>query len=186
MTARRAPAIAILGCALGGLLVLLSAGRQWAHTSLTGVDGTGRSTLSVTGHQVAPSITAVGIALIALAAAILASNGILRRVVGVLVVLVAGAAIGAAVTARGDVSTALRHREVGSTGLAVHASANGWWILTVVGGLLALAAGVLTVFYSEQWSRMGEKYDAPSATRPAKDPATVAWEALDRGEDPTT
>lgn len=186
MTARRAPAVAILSCALGGLLVLLTGGRQWAHTTLAGVDGAGRSTLSVAGHQVAPSITALGIALLALAAATLASNGILRRIVGVLVVLVAGAAIGVAVTARGDVSSALRHREVGPTGFAVHASANGWWIVTLIGGLLALAAGVLTVFHSDGWSRMGEKYDAPSARRPTKDPATVAWDALDRGEDPTT
>jgi uncharacterized membrane protein (TIGR02234 family) len=186
MTARRGPAFAVIGCALGGLLVLLTGGREWAHTSLSGVAGAGRSTLSVTGHQVAPSITAVGISLLALAAAILASNGVMRRVAGVLVVLVAGAAIGVAFTARGDVSSALRQREVGPTGFSVHATANGWWIVTAIGGVLALAAGVMTVFHSRRWSRMGEKYDAPSAPRPAKDPATVAWDALDRGEDPTT
>jgi uncharacterized membrane protein (TIGR02234 family) len=186
VTGRRAPAVAVLGCAVGGLLVLLSAGRQWAHTTLDGVAGAASSSLSVTGHQVAPSLSAVGIALLALAAAILSSSGVLRRVVGIVVVLVAGAAIGVALSARGDVTTALRDREVGPTGFAVHASANGWWVVAFVGGLLALAAGVLTVFHSRQWSRMGEKYDAPASPRPAKDPATVAWDALDRGEDPTT
>jgi uncharacterized membrane protein (TIGR02234 family) len=186
MTARRAPAYAVIGCALGGLLVLLTGGREWAHTSLSGVAGAGRSTLSVTGHQVAPSITAVGISLLALAAAILASNGVMRRLAGVLVVLVSGAAIGIAITARGDVSAALRHREVGPTGFTVHATANGWWVVTAIGGVLALSAGVMTVFHSQRWSQMGEKYDAPSAQRPTKDPATVAWDALDRGEDPTT
>ena len=48
-------------------------------------------------------------------------------------------------------------------GLAVHASANGWWLLAAVGGLLALVAGVLTVFDAGSGPRLGAKYDAPSA-----------------------
>jgi uncharacterized membrane protein (TIGR02234 family) len=176
-------------CAVGGLLVLLTAGRQWAHANVTNVTGLGGgfpTSLSVTGHQVAPSLTAVGISLLALAAAVLAASGVMRRIVGAVIVIVAGATIGVAATAPGDVSSALQRREVGPTGFAVHASANGWWIVALLGGLLALAAGVMTVFGSKRWSRMSEKYDAPSAPRPTKDPATVAWEALDRGEDPTT
>ena len=183
MTTRRGPALAVVGCAIGGGLLLLAAGREWAHTTSTA--GGGRTLLTVTGRQVAPSLTAVAIALFALAAAIVASSGVMRRVVGVVVVTVAAAAIGVALNARGQVSSALRSREV-IRGVAVHATANGWWIVALLGGILSLAAGVMTVFRSRQWSRMGEKYDAPTAPRPAKDPATVAWEALDRGEDPTT
>ena len=40
-------------------------------------------------------------------------------------------------------------------------------------------------FRSGAWARMGEKYDAPTAPPPTKDPGAVAWDALDRGEDPT-
>lgn len=184
--ARRSPAGAVLSCALGALLVLLASGRQWAHTTLAETTGGGRTALSATGHNVAPSLPALGVALLALSAAILASNRLMRRIVGIVVVFVAAAAVGVGITARGDVSSALEHREVGVQGLVVNASANGWWLVATVGGLIAVAAGVLTVWRADQWSGLGAKYDAPSsAPKPTKDPAAVAWEALDRGEDPT-
>jgi uncharacterized membrane protein (TIGR02234 family) len=185
MIARRSPAGAVIACGGGGLLVLLASGRQWAHATVSNISGGGSAQLSVTGHVVAPALPALGIALVALAAAILASKRTMRRIVGVVIVAVAAGTVAAAVTARGDVSSALEHREVGVQGIAVHASANGWWVLATVGGLLALVAGVLTVVRAEQWSALGAKYDAPSAPAPTKDPATVAWDALDRGEDPT-
>lgn len=185
MTARRSPAGAVIACGLAGLLVLLASGRQWAHTVLDDVAGQGRTELSVTGHYVAPALPALGIALLALAAAIVAARNWLRRVVGVVVVVVGAAAIGVAVTARGDVSAALERREVGAQGLTVHATSNGWWLLAAFGGLLAVAAGALTVFRAGAWSGLGAKYDAPNTAVPSKDEASVAWEALDRGEDPT-
>jgi uncharacterized membrane protein (TIGR02234 family) len=185
MTPRRSPAGAFIACAVGGLIVLLAAGRQWARATVSNVAGGGSSKLSATGHVVAPSLPALAFALLALAAAILASKRLMRRIVGVVIVFIAAATIGVSVAAQGDVSDALEHREVGVQGLAVHASANGWWVVAMVGGLLALVAGIMTVVRAAQWSAMGAKYDAPSAPAPTKDPATVAWDALDRGEDPT-
>jgi uncharacterized membrane protein (TIGR02234 family) len=185
MTARRSPSGAVASCAAGALLILLASGRQWAHTTLAGGIGGGPAALSATGHNVAPSLPALGIALLALSAAILAAKGLMRRIVGVVVVFVAAAVVGVGITARGDVSSALEHREVGVQGLAVHASANAWWLVATVGGLIAVVAGVLTVLRAEQWSALGAKYDAPSAPKPTKDPAVLAWDALDRGEDPT-
>jgi uncharacterized membrane protein (TIGR02234 family) len=185
MNGRGSPAAAVVSCAVGGLLILLASGRRWAHVTLTDPTAGGQSHLAVTGHAVAPALPALGIALLALAAAILAAKGMLRRVVGLLIVLVAGAAVGVAVTAPGDVSSALEHHEVGAQGLAVHASANGWWVIAAIGGVLAVVAGLLTVLRADQWSGLGSKYDAPSAPKPTKDPAVLAWDALDRGEDPT-
>jgi len=188
MTAsRRSPAGAVVSCAVGALLVLLASGRQWAHTTLAdAAGGGGHTALSANGHNVAPSLPALGIALLALSAAILAAKGLMRRIVGVVVVFIAAAAVGVGITARGDVSSALEHREVGVQGLVVHASANGWWLVATIGGVIAVGAGVFTVVRAEQWSALGAKYDAPSAPKPTKDPAAVAWDALDRGEDPTT
>jgi uncharacterized membrane protein (TIGR02234 family) len=186
MTSRRSPALAVVACAIGGLLVLLTSGRQWAHITAPSVTGGSGTALSVSGHDVEPSLPALGIALLALAAAIIASNGVVRRVVGVIVVLVAGATVAVAVAGRAHVSSALEHVEVGAQGITLHAGASGWWVLAAVGGLLALVAGVLTVFRSATWAGMGAKYDAPAAPKPARDPAAVAWDALDRGEDPTT
>jgi uncharacterized membrane protein (TIGR02234 family) len=185
MTGRRSLGTAILMTAVGGLLVLLTSGRQWAHSSVPALAGGGRTPLSATGHQVAPSISALAFALLALAAAILAARGLLRRVVGLIVVLIGATTIGVAVTAPGQVSQALEHREVGAAGLAVHAGANGWWVVALVGALLATAAGAMTVLRGDRWAAMGARYDAPTAPTRVTDPAADAWAALDRGEDPT-
>lgn len=184
MTRRSSPLLAVVGCAVGGLLVLLTSGRQWAHTTLAANSG-GTGSLSVSGHQVSSSIPAVSYALLALAVAILASSGFMRRIVGAMVTLVGSLAVVVAIHARGDVSNALSDQEHGATGIAVHASANGWWVLVVIGGVLAIVAGMATMLRSGAWSGMGEKYDAPTSAPPVRDPGAVAWEALDRGEDPT-
>jgi hypothetical protein len=100
-------------------------------------------------------------------------------------VVLAAAALAVSLSARSDVDSALEHREVGVQGLAVHAAANGWCLVAAIGGLIGVLAGALTVVWSRNWTAMGAKYDAPSAPRPVKDPAAAAWDALDRGEDPT-
>jgi uncharacterized membrane protein (TIGR02234 family) len=169
-------------CLVGGVLVLVTSGRVWARAASPRQAATA---LTVTGHQAASSIPATGIALIALALAILAGSGVLRRMVGAVTALMGVAAVGAAIYGRGNVSGALADREVGATGLAVHASANGWWVVALVGGLLAIAAGLMTAAWAPRWTGMAERYESPNAPKPKRDPAAVAWDALDRGEDPT-
>jgi len=186
VSGRRPLVVAIAGCALGAALILLSSGRVWARV-VVALPAAGRAHLAAPGHAVAPSLPALGIALLALAAAILAASGALRRIVGVVIVLVGAIAIGVSVTAPGDVDTTLEHREVGAAGIPVHAAANGWWVLALVGAILCTAAGALTVFRSRQWSQLGAKYDAPGAQQStaSADTTTQTWDALDRGEDPT-
>jgi uncharacterized protein involved in response to NO len=184
VTRRRSPIWAVVACFVGGLLILLAGGRQWAHTAVRGIEGGAAVGLTVTGHQVASSLPALGIALLALSAAIVAASGLMRRLVGIMIVIVSATAVGVSVGARSDVSAALERREVGAQGIVVHATANGWWVVAALGGLLALAAGVMTVIRANRWSALGERYDAPR-TKPTADPSTGAWDALDRGEDPT-
>jgi uncharacterized membrane protein (TIGR02234 family) len=175
---------AVLGVAAGGGLVLLSGSQKWAHARVRVPAGT-PATLHVTGHDVAGSLPALGIALVALAAAILAASGAIRRIVGLVVVAVAATTLGVSVTAPGQVSAALEKREVGAAGIAVHATANGWWVPALLGALLALGGGLLTIVRGGSWGGLGAKYDAPTAAPRPKDPAMAAWDALDRGEDPT-
>ncbi len=175
---------AVLSVVAGGGLVLLASGREWAHARIRVPAGT-PATLHVVGHNVAASLPALGIALAALAVAILAASGVLRRIVGVVVVALAATTVGVSVTAAGQVAAALEKREVGAAGIAVHASANGWWVVAALGALLAVAGGLLTIAHGARWQRLGTKYDAPTAAPRPKDPAMAAWEALDRGEDPT-
>jgi uncharacterized membrane protein (TIGR02234 family) len=64
----------------------------------------------------------------------------------------------------------------------------------VAAGLLGAAAGLLVVARGRQWPGMGRRYErsgsSPTAPSPARaqtdeDRAQAAWQALDRGEDPT-
>jgi uncharacterized membrane protein (TIGR02234 family) len=183
VTGRRSLAQAIAACAFGGLLVLVASGRVWSRATVTSLGHPVR--LVATGHSVAPALPALGIALIALAGGVLAARGVLRRIVGVVVVFVGAVTIGVAVTAPGDVSTALEHKEVGAQGIAVHGSANGWWVLALAGAVVATLAGAATVARGERWAALGARYENPGAPAPVADPAAEAWAALDRGEDPT-
>jgi uncharacterized membrane protein (TIGR02234 family) len=178
---------AVVVTAAGGLIVLVASGRVWSRITVQ-IPAAATTRVSVTGHAVEPSLPALGIALLALAAGLVAARGLLRRIVGVVIALVGGIALAVAIVGRGSVSSALTSHEVGGLAIPVHGSANGWWVVAAVGGLLAVATGALAAARSGEWAAMGRKYEAPDTTQPtvAKgDPADTAWDALDRGEDPT-
>ncbi|HEX3898626.1 MAG TPA: Trp biosynthesis-associated membrane protein [Mycobacteriales bacterium] len=178
---------AMFGTAVGGLIVLVASGRVWSRMTVH-IPAAAATRVSVTGHAVEPSLPALGIALLALAAGLVAARGVLRRAVGVVIALVGAIALVVAIQGRGSVSSALTSHEVGGLAIPVHGSANGWWVVAAVGGLVAMAAGVLAAWRSGEWAAMGRKYEAPDTAQPtvAKgDPADTAWDALDRGEDPT-
>jgi uncharacterized membrane protein (TIGR02234 family) len=119
---------------------------------------------------------------------VIAASGPVRRLVGALVALLGGLAVAAAIAGRGAVSSALTAHEIGDAAIPVHGSANGWWVVAALGGLVALLVGLGVALRSGQLAEMGQKYEPPkpkSAPNAAADPADTAWEALDRGEDPT-
>jgi uncharacterized membrane protein (TIGR02234 family) len=61
----------------------------------------------------------------------------------------------------------------------------------VVAGLLGVAAGLLVVVRGRRWPGMGRRYERADAAAPRpvvrtdEERAQAAWQALDRGEDPT-
>jgi uncharacterized membrane protein (TIGR02234 family) len=76
-------------------------------------------------------------------------------------------------------------------------TAAGWQAMVVVGTLAMIAAGILIAWRAERMAVMSSRYDAPTVARqrPAASPATSVetpsdsasiWEALSRGEDPTS
>lgn len=184
MTGRRGLLVAVVAVALGAGLVVLSAGRRWAAATLTAATGA-RVHVTVAGHDVAGSLPALGLALLALAVAVLATRRWLRRLVGVVVVTLGGVVVGAAVAGRADVGPALAHRAFGVQAPVVHASASAWSVVAVLGGVLAAVGGALTVVLGHRWPGMGARYDAPGDRPRPVDPSAAAWDSLDRGEDPT-
>jgi uncharacterized membrane protein (TIGR02234 family) len=183
---RRQLTYAVLLCLAGAGLALFAATRTWAVevTPRPGVLPDLRE--ARTGADAVGWLPALAVAELAGAGALLATRGVARRMLGAVLVLagagmVAGAAYGLATVDRG----------------AAGGSAAAWPVLCLVGGLVAAAGGALTLARGHTWPAMGTRYertgtgtgtvDRPGAADPQAGPAATrqAWDALDRGEDPT-
>ena len=188
MTGRRElTAAASLG-GVGAAVVAGFAGRVWATVAERA--GTGLETFGqqLTGRSLSGVIVALGWAGLAGIAALLATRGWVRVAIGVLL-----AAFGAAIAVASPL--AVRHAHVVSVAgeksnlarvggdPAVHV--NAWWVLSLAGGVLLLAAGLLTIVRGRRWPGMSARYDRPGAAPPAGDDPASLWKALDRGDDPT-
>ncbi|MBY8872726.1 Trp biosynthesis-associated membrane protein [Micromonospora sp. PLK6-60] len=178
--ARRELTYAVLFCLAGAGLALWAATRTWA------VELAERPPLppvrtARTGGALLPWLPALAVVGLAGGGAVLATRGAVRRALGVLLAL-----LGLAVAAGGGYGL------VAAFGGEV---SRQWPALCLVGGVLAAAGGGLTAVRGRGWPAMGARYE-----RPARDgdggpvPAegrvtgrrtTEAWDALDRGEDPT-
>jgi uncharacterized membrane protein (TIGR02234 family) len=187
VTSRRELVAATLLGGVGAAIVVGFAGRSWATVTER---GTGLEALNqhLSGRSLSGVIAALGWAGLAGIAALLATRGWARVAVGVLL-----AAFGVIVAIASPV--AVRHAHVVSiagdkTNLArlggeliVHV--NAWWVLSLVGGVLLAAAGLLTTVRGRRWPGMSSRYERPGPTRPATDDPASLWKALDRGDDPT-
>jgi uncharacterized membrane protein (TIGR02234 family) len=186
MNSRRSYALTLAACLVGSVLAAYAVTRTW---SLTVTPRTGMSDLRTarTGTDASPWV--IGLALVALAGtgALLATRGLVRRVLGVVLALAGAGVAAGAVIGRAGV-------DPGAAG----AGADVWPVLCVLGGLIIVAGGVTAARSSGRWPTMSARYDrkpvAPAPHSPAGKmsgpdlaPADhrVAWDALDRGDDPT-
>jgi uncharacterized membrane protein (TIGR02234 family) len=187
MTGRRAFLIVLIGCLVAGAVVLIVAGRTWGHASLTTVTGS-IDRVTVTGHAAEPALPALGIALLVLTAGMIAARGWLRRLVGLVVVVLGAAVVALSVAARSDVAHSLAHRAFAVARTTVPAHTSGWAVVSALAGVLAVGCGAVTVLVGGRWPAFGARYDAAGARGARRDGAANAmseWDALDRGEDPT-
>jgi uncharacterized membrane protein (TIGR02234 family) len=188
MTSGRERGLAALLCAAGAGLTLLAAGRPWA--TVKAKDSITPFSQDLTGHALGGTAGALAWAGLAGLAALFATSGRVRAAVGVLIVLF-GAGIGYAsvatvrrshiVDVAGDKSALLRlvARPDVDTG--------PWWAVSLAGGVLLVAAGVMVVLRGARWPGMSARYErrpAAKAVGPDDDPSKL-WKSLDQGEDPT-
>ncbi|HIV56556.1 MAG TPA: Trp biosynthesis-associated membrane protein [Candidatus Stackebrandtia faecavium] len=158
-------------CVLAGLasagLGLYAVTRQWRAAGGTRLHS---DTAGVTGVELAS--WSLGSLLVSFAAilALMATRGVFRRCVAVLIALgglgVAGAGIRGCVTDFGV-----------------------WPAITVVVAVIVLGVGIQAFRYAKVWPAMSSRYDRTDAKDvpqgvDADDPNAL-WDALDRGEDPT-
>ncbi len=172
--------LALLGCVLSGAVILLAGGRDWARVEYGGPART------ATGHELVGTLVPWGLVALAGVVAIAATRRWGRVPVGL--ALAACGSLVAAICLDLIRSTEVRAwRATGDPGIQtlpawpVHETAWPW--VTLAAGALLAATGLLVALRGPGWAGLGARYDAPAA-RPRS--AADLWEALDRGEDPTT
>jgi uncharacterized membrane protein (TIGR02234 family) len=161
-------------------LGLLSSSPAWVRVTLR-VSG---ASVRLTGGNAAAA--AVPLALVA-AAGLIAMALVRSWIRRILAVVIAAAGVGvliAAVRVIADPHRVARaSSKVRSAGQLASAHVTAAPYICMLGALLVIAGGVLAVIFGGRWPNPTRRYEraAAKAGRPVD-----AWEALERGEDPTS
>ncbi len=213
--ARREYLLTLLAGAVGAAVVLLAARQDWARMVTIEPHPLPASRVAVSGQDLVPAAGALGLAALAGLAAVLATRGLIRRIVGGLLAVfgvaiiasvslpvtaaqVRDAALGATTAQAGSVpggSTVGSGTTPGTGGsgvaglsLASHVemAAFPWRWAVLLGGLLVLGAGMLVAWRGTRWPVMSSRYDRPASRKPpAATDPASLWESLNQGLDPT-
>lgn len=191
MTPRRLYAPVVLGTLAAGGLAFFALGRTWARSKVV-ADGLTTDTVSTTGADAHPLASALALVIIASALAILAASRRIRRVVGVLAVVVALVGIWIIVQggdALDDTLTAAVEKSPAFTG-SNHPDVveeTSWRLVAMVAFAIAAVLGAVTTRLALQWPTMSSRYDAPPVRPSAQQTQDDhdMWKALDEGRDPT-
>jgi uncharacterized membrane protein (TIGR02234 family) len=187
VTGRRELAAATLLGAAGAAVIVGFAGRTWA-TVAEHAGGLEAVHQRLSGRSLSGVIAALGWAGLAGIAALLATRGWARVAVGVLLTafgVIVAIASPAAVRHAHVVAAAGEKSNLARLGGEVAVHVGAWWILSLAGGVLLAAAGLLTIVRGRRWPGMSARYDRPGASPPTGDDPASLWKALDRGDDPT-
>ncbi|MCW2635711.1 MAG: Trp biosynthesis associated, transrane protein Oprn/Chp [Blastococcus sp.] len=197
-SARRELTAAVLGAALAGGLALSAAGQGWAQVTQNRPVPLPPVTVALTGTDAAPLVSAAGLVLLAAGVALVAVRGAGRVVVGLFMAGTGGTLgwSGVRALAGGLTGAAAQVPRVGQGPDQVSVEVTAAWpVVVVLAGLLGVGTGLFVVLRGRHWPGMGRRYERPDAGRAAdaraprpqtdEDRAQAAWQALDRGEDPT-
>jgi uncharacterized membrane protein (TIGR02234 family) len=194
VAASREYGLALLTGAAGAGLVLLAVRQRWAQAVFTPPKPLSPQVINVSGGDLVPLAGALGIAALACLAAVIATRGAARRVVGALLAMLgagAAVAVGTGVSAASVLSVAAS--KVGSPGAAAVSGAAGsttagsssgssavtvvgaaghaimtgtpWQVAVLAGALLVVGAGAATAWRGPRWPVMSARYDPPERKR---------------------
>ncbi len=196
---RRGAGAAVLAVLLvvGAVALVVGAGLTWwTQTHLDSLAGS--VTVKAKGSQTDALLIPVALLALAGFGAALATTGLLRRLVGV--VLVLGGAWAATLAIIGlwqapaSLHTDLTRPPLSSSPPQLHPAGA---LVAALGGLLVALAGILVISGFGARRALGARYDAPTGRRvPVAVPTSLAvdadpegaagwWKALDAGQDPT-
>jgi uncharacterized membrane protein (TIGR02234 family) len=214
VTATREYVLVLAVAAAGAVLVLLSVRQGWAQVVTPATGPLPGAAVPVSGQDLVPAAGALAVASLAGLAAVIATRGLARRLVGVF--LAASGALTAvlisAPVSAADVLAAARATPLSQAGSATAGGGPGaggsgvpgagaaglgaaahvvmagfpWRPLAAVGALAILVAGVLVTWRGPRWPAMSGRYSRTGGgdPQPAADTATL-WDSLSRGVDPT-
>jgi uncharacterized membrane protein (TIGR02234 family) len=191
--ARREMGAVLAAAAVAGALALSAGGQSWASVTAVRPPPLPPVTVAVLGSDAAPLVPAAGLVLLAAGVALFAVRGLGRVVVGLLMAVAGGVLgwSGLRVLIGGLTSAAAAVPGLGGprdTAVSVHV-AHAWPVLALLAGVLGVVAGLAVVLRGRGWPGMGRRYERDAAAelppRTDEDRAQAAWQALDRGEDPT-
>jgi hypothetical protein len=166
-------------------LTLLAWTQEWFSLALVE-----RPVLGVSGQSAAPALSALGIASLALVAALSIAGRVIRLVLGVVQSAIGVLVVVAAVVALRDpvgASAAIVTDATAVSGpqaiaaLVVGVSTSAWPFVAVVAGGLSVLVGVAVLLTSARWPGPAPRYDAGAV----ETGTAGAWDALSGGEDPT-
>jgi uncharacterized membrane protein (TIGR02234 family) len=197
-TRRREMALVLLLGVAGAGLVFLAVRQGWAHVRTAPPPPLPGSDSAVTGQDLVPAAAALAVAALASLAAVLATRGIARRLVGL---ALAGLGAGIAATLSLPVTTAdaiaavsgrAGYRGAAESGAAGSATAGGghgggtpliagfpahvaatafpWRLLALAGGAAVIATGLLVIWRAAAWPVMSSRFDPPERPRPRQIP----------------
>jgi hypothetical protein len=182
--ARGEVTITVLVLAGGGALGLAATSQQWAEVS--GNNGLAEVTLAVTGRDLLPFASAVSLLALAGVVAVPALRGIGRFVTGT---ALAFAGIGTALASYGVALEPAGRVDAWAAESGVTISqietANLWALWGAAAGLLIAAAGVVVAVRGPRWPTLGRRYERGVQLEEPGPTSQHAWDALDRGDDPT-
>ena len=167
---RRELTVAVIAVAAGGGLALLAAARTWSTVTVLRAAPFGPLTADVDGRTLQPAVTGLAVVALAGVLALLATRGVVRQLVGAVLVLTAVGTIWRAALGLSSVSSAHGRQLVASsrTGAtlgnvqSVHVSMHPIWaLLAVLGGVLVLVGGVVTAARGGRWRAMSSRYESP-------------------------
>lgn len=176
------------------LLLLAGGGALWGASAMGWSSQryrsplSGEKTVELAGADVRPELVPFALAALAAIAAVLATGGWLRRLVGALVAVAGGLVVWRSTTGWGAGWFLPKRGAIPSGGEAVGELTTNpvGPVLMTLGGLVLVVAGLLVLLRARRMPAMGAKYSAPGAQKPPEqDPDRRLWDELDAGADPT-
>jgi uncharacterized membrane protein (TIGR02234 family) len=191
-------ALALAAQLIGAGGALLVSTRDW-QTITTPREGLPADVLAVSGRTLDDASLALSLVGLAGVVAILATQGVVRRAIGGLVAVAGAALLWRSIGAMPAVSAARarslvreKHSRVTISDTVVpHVATHPvWGVLSIIAGLVVVLAGVLIASFGGRWAAMSARYERPAPEPDPERDRIIAdrsmWNALDRGEDPTS